>query len=122
MSLRQTKLFPLSVLLLFALAACGGNPQEEARAKLGQMNVKYNEDSFVEAARNGDVIAVKYFLQAGMKPSVTDNKSGWRTAALPLMCRCIARTYSERLPARRIPRHPLAATGNTVFCLLPSAF
>ena len=75
MSFNQIKFFSLSVLLLFSLASCGGNPQEEARVKLGQMNVKYNEESFVDAARNGDVIALKYFLQAGMKPSVTDNKS-----------------------------------------------
>jgi ankyrin repeat protein len=74
MSLKQIKLFFFPVLFLFVLAACGGNPEEEARIKLGQMNVKFNEDSFVDAARNGDVIVLKYFLQAGMKPSVTDSK------------------------------------------------
>ena len=42
--LRQSSLL---VLLVFLLLACG-NPQEEARIKLGQMNVKYNEDTFVD--------------------------------------------------------------------------
>ena len=70
MRFSQVTKLPLFFLLL-ALVACG-NPQEEARIKLGQMNVKYNEDSFTEAARNGDALVVKLFLQAGMKPNVTD--------------------------------------------------
>ena len=56
---------------ILALMACG-NPQEEARVKLGQMNVKYNEDTFVDRAKDGDVLAVKLFLQAGMSPNVSD--------------------------------------------------
>src|SRR4030042_4343108 len=70
MRFSQVTKLPLFLLLL-ALVACG-NPQEEARIKLGQMNVKYNEDTFVERARDGDLLAVKHFLQAGMKPDVTD--------------------------------------------------
>jgi len=49
-----------------------GNPQKEARIKLGQMNVNYNEDTFVDRAKDGDVLAVKLFIQAGMSPNVSD--------------------------------------------------
>ncbi|MBU4354599.1 MAG: ankyrin repeat domain-containing protein, partial [Proteobacteria bacterium] len=72
MEKRQAKLLIL-IFFMFAFAACG-NPQEEARIKLGQMNVKYNEDSFVDAARNGDILAARLFLQSGMKPNITDKK------------------------------------------------
>ncbi|MDP2045377.1 MAG: ankyrin repeat domain-containing protein, partial [Deltaproteobacteria bacterium] len=59
-------------LLVFFLALLGcGNPQEEATRQLGQMDIKFTEDSFVERARDGNIAAVKLFLQAGMKPNVT---------------------------------------------------
>ena len=58
-------------LVILALMACG-NPQEEARIKLGQMNVKYNEDTFADRAKDGDVLVVKLFLEAGMSPNVTE--------------------------------------------------
>ena len=60
-------------LLVFFLAVLGcGNPQEEASRQLGQMNIKFTEDSFVDRARDGNIAAVKLFLQAGMKPDVTN--------------------------------------------------
>ena len=59
-------------LLVFFLALLGcGNPQEEATRQLGQMDIKFTADSFVERARDGNLAAVKLFLQAGMKPDVT---------------------------------------------------
>ena len=59
-------------LLVFFLALLGcGNPQEEATRQLGQMDIKFTADSFVERARDGNLAAVKLFLQAGMKPNVT---------------------------------------------------
>jgi ankyrin repeat protein len=64
----------IPIFVMFTFAACG-NPPEEARIKLGQMNVKFNEDSFVARARDGDIMPVKLFLQAGMGPNVT-NKNG----------------------------------------------
>ena len=72
MRIRPVTYVPLLFLLL-ALVACG-NPQEEARIKLGQMNLKYNEDTFVRLSRDGDIQAVKLFLQAGMSPNVTSQK------------------------------------------------
>ena len=59
-------------LLVFFLALLGcGNPQEEATRQLDQMDIKFTADSFVERARDGNLAAVKLFLQAGMKPNVT---------------------------------------------------
>jgi hypothetical protein len=53
--MRFGQLQQLSYIALFlALIGCGAGPQEEARIKLGQMNVKYDEDSFVDASTNGD--------------------------------------------------------------------
>jgi ankyrin repeat protein len=63
------KHLPLLVLFL-ALLGCG-NPQEEATRQLDQMGIKFTADSFVERARDGNLAAVKLFLQAGMKPNVT---------------------------------------------------
>ena len=36
------------------------------------MNVNYNEDTFVDRAKDRDVLAVKLFTQAGMSPNVSD--------------------------------------------------
>jgi uncharacterized protein len=71
MKLSQFKYVTLAIALLI-LWGCGQTP-EDARMKLGQMNVPFNEDSFVERAHDGDIVAVKLFLQAGMKPNVTNS-------------------------------------------------
>src|SRR5574341_101654 len=49
-------------------------PQEEARIKLGQMNLKYNEDNLVRLSQDGGTQSVKLILQAGMSPNVTSQK------------------------------------------------
>ena len=91
MRFSAVKHLPLLVVFL-AVLGCG-NPQEEARQQLGQMNIKFTEDSFITEAREGNVAAVKLFLQAGMKPDVangrgetpspwwsnTDAKTWWRS-------------------------------------------
>jgi hypothetical protein len=64
---------------VLALMACG-NPQEEARVKLAQLNLGYSGKVFVERAKEGDLAAVKLFLQAGMSTDVrgeTGNPSSW---------------------------------------------
>ncbi|MGH9763574.1 MAG: ankyrin repeat domain-containing protein, partial [Blastocatellia bacterium] len=43
-----------------------------ARKQLGALSVEYSRDSFVKRASEGDTIAVKFFLEAGMKPDATD--------------------------------------------------
>ncbi|MCX6926218.1 MAG: ankyrin repeat domain-containing protein [Verrucomicrobia bacterium] len=58
----------LLVLVLVGLAGGCGDPKETARKKLAALNLAYKPDSFVEAAGNGDAIAVKLFLDAGMEP------------------------------------------------------
>ena len=70
MRFSPVKHLPLLVCFL-AVLGCG-NSQEEARKQLGQMNIKFTEDSFVTRARDGNLGAVKLFLQAGMKPDVTN--------------------------------------------------
>ncbi|MBW1990704.1 MAG: hypothetical protein JRI59_00970, partial [Deltaproteobacteria bacterium] len=60
-------------LVIGVFLACG-NSQEKARLKLGQMNIKYNEDTFVDRAKDGDLLVVRLFLQAGMSPDVTDKQ------------------------------------------------
>ncbi len=58
------------VVAVLALMACGSG-QEDALKKLGQMNIPYNEDSFIDRAKNADTVAVKLFLAAGMDPNTT---------------------------------------------------
>lgn len=72
----QARLYCAMCFLFFVLTLANcGNPKEEARIKLGKMNVEYSQDSFVEKARDGDLIPVRLFLQSGMDPNVT-NKIG----------------------------------------------
>jgi len=66
------------VILLFCIfTSCGqsGPNAEEARIKLSQMNITYSEDSFFNKVQEGDALAVKLFLQAGMDPNLK-NKFG----------------------------------------------
>lgn len=67
----------LVILLCCLFNSCGqrGSNPEEARIKLTQMNITYSEDSFFNKVQEGDVLAVKLFLQAGMDPNLK-NKFG----------------------------------------------
>src|SRR6187431_157926 len=40
----------------------------EARVELNRLSITYSEDSFLGKAKEGDVVAVKLFLAAGMNP------------------------------------------------------
>jgi len=62
-----------ALLALFTVVACATS-QEKARTKLDEMNIAYDENSFVQKASEGDVQAVENFLLAGMDPNVTDEK------------------------------------------------
>jgi ankyrin repeat protein len=59
--------------VVVAQAACT-SPQEKAREKLGQMNIKYDEETFLDRTKAGDLIVVTHFLTAGMSPKVTDKE------------------------------------------------
>ena len=61
----------LLVGLLVTLGACQKSP-EEARHELDQMGIKYSPTAFVTAARNSDLLAVEFFLLAGMNPDAQD--------------------------------------------------
>jgi ankyrin repeat protein len=65
----MTKLvLALSILVaLLLVTGCSKTPQD-ARKELGAMNVEYSPESFIKSVRNGDVVAVELFLEAGMNP------------------------------------------------------
>ena len=60
--------------LILAQMACGSS-RETARVKLAQMNIKYSDETFVDRAKDGDLIVVGHFLAAGMNPNAV-NKEG----------------------------------------------
>ena len=64
-------IFFLAIILLFNSIVSATN-HDNARAKLKQMNIPYNDYSFVKKAVEGDIEAVKLFITAGMAPNVTD--------------------------------------------------
>ncbi len=47
---------------------------EQARAELKEMNIEFSEYAFLFKIRDGNVRAVKLFLQAGMSPDTRDTK------------------------------------------------
>ena len=61
---------PLLILLtlLGVFTACGRS--EKALQELGRMNVEYTETNFLANARDGNTVAVKLFLEAGMNTGV----------------------------------------------------
>jgi ankyrin repeat protein len=63
----------LAGMVVLGIAACHRPlTPEDARKQLGAMNIQYNEQAFIDCARNGDLTAVNLFLAAGMSPSVRD--------------------------------------------------
>ena len=73
----EYNLITLLLISILSLSACGQSPEND-RKELGQMNIPYSEDSFVNSAENGDIMAVKLFLTAGMNINI--NNSEKRTA------------------------------------------
>jgi uncharacterized protein len=55
----------LLLISVLSISACSQSP-EDARKELGEMNIPYSEDAFLQDAGNGDIMAVKLFLAAGM--------------------------------------------------------
>src|SRR3972149_7805041 len=70
----------LVLCLLIPLTACGRSP-EEARTTLGQMNIRYSADEFVNYVRQGDLVVVRLFLESGMDVNV--QTKSWRVTVLP---------------------------------------
>jgi hypothetical protein len=62
----------LLVFLAIAFLACNGMTPDSARRELGRMNIQYNASAFIDAARNGDALAVDLFLKAGMDVNARD--------------------------------------------------
>ncbi len=62
--------------LLFTFYSCD-NRSEEALKKLGEMNISYNAESFLESAENGNTAAirsVKILLDAGADVHALDRE------------------------------------------------
>ncbi len=51
-----------------------GHSPETARAELSRLSLPYTANAFVQAARQGDMHAVKLFLAAGMDSNVKDDE------------------------------------------------
>jgi ankyrin repeat protein len=72
-SMKTFSFFSLLVLFpMFSVINCGQNP-ETARKELATLNLAYSPLAFVESAANGDMTAVRLFLDAGMSPNAKEN-------------------------------------------------
>ena len=58
----------LLAILLLVLTACQQSP-EQARQQLADMDIQFDQESFIDSIRNGDAVVVKLFLAAGMDPN-----------------------------------------------------
>jgi ankyrin repeat protein len=58
-------------IFLLGLSSCG-DTQKEARSELTAKSFTFTVDEFIRAAREGNVTALRYFLEAGMAVDVTD--------------------------------------------------
>lgn len=66
----STKLIIFLALSSSAVSVACGQDAEKARLKLGQMDIPYTEDSFIELVSKGDGVAVNLFLEAGMGATI----------------------------------------------------
>lgn len=68
------------VLVLFAaVMGCGGDDDltpVEARVALKELGIDYTESKFLDAAKRGDLVVVKLFLQAGMSVDTANERGG----------------------------------------------
>jgi ankyrin repeat protein len=62
--------FIILLLLIITPYAQGKQGIEDTKKELEQKNIKYDADTFIENARQGDIIIVKLFLLAGMDPNI----------------------------------------------------
>ena len=58
-------------IFLLGLSSCG-DTQKEARSELTAKSFTFTVDEYIRAAREGNVAALRYFLEAGMAVDVTD--------------------------------------------------
>jgi len=75
----KTKLYVITAIVLLVVLIpllAHSKSQLDARKELGQMNIQYSPEVFVESAANGDVLAVTLFLEAGMNVNEKHGDSG----------------------------------------------
>jgi serine/threonine protein kinase len=82
----------------------------EARAKLAQKKIPYNEDAFIRVVEDGDTGAVDLFLAAGMNPDVKDATG--RTALIRAASRG-SNNISRKLLSRGADVNARDQTGST---------
>jgi len=70
--LSKRNIASLLVVMLVPMMAYGQG-REEALSHLGEMNVSYTPDAFVDHAKQGNTVIVRFFLEAGMSPDVKDS-------------------------------------------------
>lgn len=69
--LRQL-MWPMATgILVLGFSSCG-NKQQEARSELSAKSFTFTVDEYIRAAREGNVTALKFFIEAGMAVDVTD--------------------------------------------------
>ena len=69
------KLVGMGLCLLFVSMGCESSPADKARENLeGELGVRWSEETFIEAAMNGDTETVRLFLTAGMAPDTTGDE------------------------------------------------
>ena len=66
--------------VVLAVSGCRSSaqddPRQQAREALIKRQIPFSEDSFIESAKNGDAVAVRLFLQAGVNVHAKD-QDGW---------------------------------------------
>jgi hypothetical protein len=63
-------IFLIYIILVFFTSCKNELSSDEAREKLGVMNINYSKESLIEAVKQNDELAVKLLLKAGINPNV----------------------------------------------------
>jgi ankyrin repeat protein len=66
------KIFIILAVFVILVSACESK-QEKARNNLKKLNIDFTAGSFVESAKNSDIVAVENFLEAGMNPNIKND-------------------------------------------------
>jgi ankyrin repeat protein len=69
--MQRTHILPLLLFLIFSATGCGKSA-ETARLQLAQLNIAYTQMDFMEAARQGNLMVVGLFIDAGINLEARD--------------------------------------------------
>jgi len=73
------KLSKALILVMALLVGCIGktDPAVKAREQLKRLGIEYSADAFFTRVMEGDALAIKFFLQAGMNPNTEADVVKW---------------------------------------------